>query len=131
MQICNLTIVTSVDGARTKIVRTGKVERLEKHVRIVYREEGAEVALLLEKGEVTVRREGDYALTLFLKKGEITEGEICVGGSVGGLPVQTYLLDYELSDERVELRLGYRLLFGKEAQDMQLQITAQCKGGKR
>ncbi len=131
MEICKLTIVTSVDGGEEKIVRMGRIERLSDGVQLVYREESARVSLLLQKGTVTVRREGDYALTLFLKKGETTEGEMCIGGSVGNLPIQTYLLEYDLHDERVEIRLGYRLLFGDDSQDMQLQITAECKGEKR
>ncbi len=130
MQLCKMTLTTEVDGQKSEQIRMGKLEWTSIGVRLTYKEENAQVAVAVEKGEGRIERRGDYSLTLRLLEGKTTQGGIGLGGSEGEISVYTDRVDLEHKENAVNVVLQYRLLFGEESQDMRLRIQAQYKGGK-
>ncbi len=128
MQICKVTITTTVDGESSKIVRMGKIDISKQEIRLFYREENAQCTVVLQGDCATVRREGDYSLRLELVQGKGSKGALCVGGSEGALDVYTEKLSYRIEENTLCAFLHYRLLFGEEAQDMQLRLDAYWRG---
>ncbi len=128
MAICKLTITTSVDGERTKIVRMGKIEKEGGWLRLQYREESAEVTLRLSEGRALVSRIGDYSLRLPLFHSEDSEGKLGLGGNEGPVPIRTHEVRYAYADGKLDLILSYDLLFGEEPQKMRLEIQATERG---
>ncbi len=128
-KICKLTIRTTVDGQESKVVRMGKLTVEEEKILLFYREENAQVQLLLCGDKATVERKGDYELYLPLEKGD-SVGRLGLGGSTGELPLATHCVDYAYKGGKLTLSLVYDLGFGKEKQRMQLQITAITKEGR-
>ncbi len=128
MSICRLSIITAVDGKENRAQFMGKLQRDNGGIRLRYREENAEVSLLIEEKTAWIKREGDYALNLRLREGERTEGSLRIGGSAGKILTETHFLNCEVKENEVEITLGYALLFDKEAQEMRLTITAKTRG---
>ncbi len=128
MQICKLTIKTTIDEQENTISRMGRLKLLNGSVLIDYKEENAQVHLLVNKNSAKVERIGDYSLRLYLIPNQITEGSIGIAGNEGKLSVDTSLVACERMERRVEIHLRYRLLFGEESQTMKLSLIAQTKG---
>ncbi len=122
MAICRLTICTRVDERENKIVRMGKIEEKEGEVLLRYREEDAEICLFLKGKSAEIHREGDYSLFLPLIVGERSEGRLGFGGTQGRVEIHTCAVEYSFADNGGTLFLDYDLLFGDEAQKMQLEI---------
>ncbi len=127
MPICKVTVLSKADGQEQKIVRMGRLEEKENGILLGYREENAEITLILTGEEATIERVGDYALSLALKEGETRLGKLEMGGNAGELPVATDKICYTKENGGYRIELRYRLLFGEEAQDMELCIYAQAR----
>ncbi len=130
MSICKLTLTTSVDGKENRAQYMGKLEREAGDIRLYYREENAEISLLLRKKTVVVKRVGDYSLQLCLRQGEDTEGSLSIGDSAGKILTETYLVDCEERENEVRIVLHYALIFDGDKQDMRLCVTANTRGKK-
>ncbi len=130
MAICKLTVCTNADGVKNKIVRMGKIEEKEGRVRLSYREENAEVCLLVSGNRAEIRREGDYSLFLPLLEGATTQGGLGLGGSQGQVSVTCRRVECTRVEETTKISLKYALLFGEDSQKMQLEITATERKSK-
>ncbi len=124
MQACTLTIRTTVDAQTTKIERNGRMERTEG-VRLVYEEEQATVEITVQREGGVLERKGDYSLYLPLQVGKTCKGRMSLGGSEGEISVRTRKIFQTYTDKGVQLIIHYQLLFGRERQEMQLEIDAE------
>ena len=127
MKACRLTIATTVDGTKTEISRDGCFEVAPLFAKLQYREENAEVSLVLENGVVQIQRTGDYTLRLTLQEGETNEGTLGINGSEGILQVKTKRVAYTTTENSLLLSLHYGLLMGEEVQEMKLRLFAREK----
>ncbi len=127
MQICKLTIITTVDGRENKLVRMGKINITDEEILLFYKEEQAQVQIELKGKEAKVVRQGDYGLRLRLIPREVTEGYLLLGGSEGKILTRTHSVAYEKAQNGVDIELAYELLFGEEVQNMRLRIAVKTK----
>ncbi len=130
MQICKLSIQSEVDGRKSVVNRMGRWKKDGESVFLYYKEENAEVRLLLTDNTAKIDRTGDYALSLLLIQGEKREGTLGIAGSTGKIWAHAKLVRYTETEEKIEIALQYNLLFSGETQKMRLKIVAQRKGGK-
>ena len=128
MQPCRITIATDADGQKTEITREGCCLLLDNGAKLNYAEDGANVALDLENGEVFIQRIGDYTLRLHLKKDEITSSVLGIFGAEGAVQVKTENIAYSIRKSSLLLSLQYALLIGAETQKMKLRIFAKING---
>ena len=122
MQACKITLMTSVDGKETQIVRTGSILLSLSKTVVCYEEENAEFTLIFEKDGVRLERRGDYALSLHLKQGEISQGSLGFGESFGNMRVHAHKITYSTSKDSLLAALHYDLIFGEERQEMKLRL---------
>lgn len=122
--LCQVTLTTTVDGKKTRVVRKGDLLISENQTRIVYEEENAVVTVCVEDGGVTLARKGDYSLYLRLEKGKILDGSLGIGGSEGSIRVKTERIGYFLAENEIVLDLKYVLLAGEE-QNTRVKIEAR------
>ncbi len=127
MEFCRLTIHTTADDTSSTITRMGKISRLSDRIILSYREENAQVTLLLEKGRAEIERVGDYSLRLLLLPGTVSQGALGVGGSEGVVQTRTRSVEYRQTGKTLHILLEYALLFGEERQEMRLEMTVECK----
>ncbi len=127
MRSCKVTITTTVDNQKTKIVRNGRIDTHSTSIRLAYAEEHAEVLLTCGEGEVEIERRGDYTMRLRLKKGETREGSIGIGGNEGGVRTRTSRVYYAATEGVFTLVLHYDLIVGKETQRMRVRIDAEIE----
>ncbi len=125
MQPCKVTIATTADNQTTEITLKGHCSFLDGGAKLRYQDEGATVALCLEKGEVFIQRIGDYTLRLHLKKDEVTNGVLGINGAEGEVKVKTTRIAYSISKSSLLLSLHYLLIIGSETQKMKLRIFAK------
>ncbi len=128
MQICKLTLLTAVDGQETKITRIGKIACEDGKIFLQYREENAQIHIMIKENCAVIERTGDYSLYLSLAQGAKSTGRISINGSEGELPVKANTVYSTQKKNQTVICLQYQLLFGEEMQDMRLRITAQTRG---
>lgn len=119
---CVLRIKTSVDLTETEIVRSGKLVQNVNGMSVSYREENAEVKIILSPQKAEVVRNGDYGLKLCLEEKKNTSGILEIGGNEGKVDVYTHEVFFGTSQGLTLIRLHYDLYFGKEKQEMKLRI---------
>ena len=125
MQVCSLTITTTVDGVETNLSKQAEMYLDIQSARIRYHEENAIVDLEVQGEGVTIHRQGDYSLFLPLKSGELTIGELGVGNSKGELRLYTHKVNYTINEESLLLLLQYDMIMGEETQEMKLRLLAR------
>lgn len=124
MQACDVTIVTTVDGRESSIVRKGELS-LALPATLRYAEEDATVTVTFDRATATIVRTGDYGLSLRLVQGETTEGSLGLGGAAGAIQAQTTRVGYAVGENSLLATLRYALVFGTERQEMRLRISAR------
>ena len=125
MQVCRITIATTIDGNTTEITRDGFCSLSLLSAKVCYEEDGAKVRLGLENGVVTINRIGDYTLSLTLIENKICDGVLGINGAEGAIQVKTNKLAYSLTETSLLLSLGYTLMISGEPQEMKLRIFAK------
>ena len=127
MQACRIIINTTVDGCETQTIREGEMLLTSLSATLVYREENAEVSVVLENGVAKIERLGDYALSLILQGEEITQGLIGLGNSQGEIQTYAYKVAYSIGKDSALAVLHYDLIIGQERQEMKLWLHAKLK----
>lgn len=129
MQVCQITIATSVDGAReTSVSYTGTIDTSKLGVySLQYLENQANVCMRIDRESVEIEREGDYSLSLRLKQGVTCSGSIGIGGSSGEVQTKTYLLEWKESKDSILLLLKYDLIISGEKQRMKLRLHGKIR----
>ena len=127
MKSCNLVILTSADGVKTRFAAKGTIEFFENGVLLSYRQEDALTSLRFEKNCVALKRQGDYSMELSLRGGEKTSGKLCLAGNVGELLTITDNISYTIERGTLKASLQYDLVFGADTQKMELKILAKCE----
>ena len=122
MQVCKITLTTTVDGTETQIVKTGYASLSPLRSVVAYQEENAAITLIFEKGNVKLERRGDYELFLLLEQDKLSTGEIGLGGALGKLQAHTHKISYSVGKASLLALLHYDLLFGDERQEMKLRV---------
>ena len=122
MQVCKITLTTTVDGTETQIVKTGYASLSPLRSVVAYQEENAAITLIFEKGSVKIERRGDYELFLLLEQDKLSTGEIGLGDALGKLQAHTHKLSYSVGKASLLALLHYDLLFGDERQEMKLRV---------
>ena len=122
MQVCKITLTTTVDGTETQIVKTGYASLSPLRSVVAYQEENAAITLIFEKGSVKIERRGDYELFLLLEQDKLSTGEIGLGGALGKLQAHAHKLSYSVGKASLLALLHYDLLFGDERQEMKLRV---------
>jgi uncharacterized beta-barrel protein YwiB (DUF1934 family) len=126
MQPCQLTITTVMDGNENSIVRKGTFSlSLEKCV-VCYREENADVQIVLQGETAFVERRGDYTLRLTLERGKESVGVIGLGGADGEIATYARRVVYSMGKDSLLLSLHYDLLISGETQEMKLRLYAKA-----
>lgn len=118
---CVLRIKTITDSTETEIVRTGKILQ-GKGLTLSYREENAEVQILLSEVGAELFRKGDYTLKLPLVQGKKTLGVLGIGNNEGEVEIYTHEVFYATTQGMTLVKLQYDLFFGAEKQGMKLRI---------
>ena len=126
MQPCQLTITTIMDGNENSIIRKGTFAlSLEKCV-VCYREENADVQIVLQGETAFVERRGDYTLRLMLQRGKESVGVIGLGGADGEIVTYAHRVAYSMGKDSLLLSLHYDLLISGETQEMKLRLYAKA-----
>ncbi len=124
MKKCKVTIITTVDGQESSIVREGEMTLSAGGACLRYREENALVCILLQGERAEISRNGDYSLFLHLERGQTREGRLGLGGSEGEIGVVAHKVGYSMGKDSLLALLEYDLLFGGETQKMKLRLHA-------
>lgn len=122
MQVCKITLTTTVDGTETQIVKTGYASLSPLRSVVAYQEKNATITLFFEKGNVKIERRGDYELFLLLEQDKLSTGEIGLGGALGKLQAHIHKISYSVGKASLLALLHYDLLFGDERQEMKLRV---------
>ena len=126
---CEVNLKSIVDGVENFFCVEGRLENHAGKIKVCYREEPAIIHIVFTaQGEAFIDRDGDYTLKLPLTQNQTTQGEIGINGNVGDLGIYTHCVEYSLTENSLEARLGYDLLLGEEAQKMELIIKATVRG---
>ena len=125
MQPCHVSITTCVDETENTITRKGMMQLSVLSAQLYYREENAEVTILLKKDGAFIERRGDYNLKLTLKKGKVCDGAIGIGGNEGAVQTFTHKIAYSTGKDSLLLSLHYDLIIGNEIQKMKLRLLAK------
>ena len=125
MKSCKVTITTAVDGRETEFSCKGELALSAYSATLRYRQENADVSLVLDGETAKIERVGDYSLRLFLKNGRESEGALGLGDSGGNIQIFTHRVVYSIGKNSLLASLRYDLLFGKERQEMNLRILAR------
>ena len=125
---CNLTLITSVDGTESKLVKIAQAVETPSGICFQYTDSNASSILRFFPDFVEIERSGDYGMKLTLKAGETRAGVLSVGGQDGELLVFTHKISFRKQNNRFFAMLKYDLLFGAEKQEMRVRLQADFLG---
>lgn len=121
---CQVTVTTTVDGKKTRVVRLGDLQITPEQVLLTYEEDNALVSVRKQERMVEIVRKGDYSLCIRLEKNKTLDGSLGLGDSEGRIQAKTERIGYSISSNAFSLQLKYTLLMG-EPQNMQVKIEAK------
>ena len=127
MKKAKLTIHTQVDGQQETTATFDADMQLSLNSAVLSYVDGeAKVTLLLQNGEVSIRREGDYTLNLHLVEGKELPASLGILGNEGRIRTQTKSIQYSMTRESLLLSIKYAILFSEEErQEMKLRLIAR------